>query len=392
MRSASYNGVFYDASATYRPGKKADGTDLPCEGTDATCGAPWTAVYNNGFGGYPGATTGGTIDLTCGLSGQRLVLEDEPDHGGKADRRFQRLGVPPQRSCLHRGDHQRKHDAGDRRGYNYPNASVTCSGTEKCKFVNDFILNGSPYYYTISQVQFCSAKDAAGWGTSPCTSQWDPTTYKYVRYGTGAGTFDPQAFKRVDIKSSGFLVNGSAAANPSGRTYAQEMANFANWYAFYRTRILSMKAATGIAFSALDQNSRVGFHTLWENSTLFTNVKDFTAANKQIWLTNAYKVVPNNGTPLPDAMWRVGELFAGNLAGSRLPGATDPLDPVTGKCQPNFHLLSTDGYWNATSVLRVARQRRPDGARPCQPSGCDRIHAQRDFRASLPRGADRDEQ
>ena len=26
-----------------------------------------------------------------------------------------------------------------------------------------------------------------------------------------------------------------------------------------------MKAAAGIAFSALDQNSRVGFHTLWEN-------------------------------------------------------------------------------------------------------------------------------
>ena len=81
-----------------------------------------------------------------------------------------------------------------------------------------------------------------------------------------------------------------------------------------------MKAATGIAFSALDQNSRVGFHTLWENATLFTNVKDFTPANKQAWFTNAYKVVPNGGTPLPDAMWRVGELFAGNLAGSTLPG------------------------------------------------------------------------
>ena len=46
-------------SATYRPGKKADGTDLPCEGADATCGAPWTSVYINGFAGYPGANTGG---------------------------------------------------------------------------------------------------------------------------------------------------------------------------------------------------------------------------------------------------------------------------------------------------------------------------------------------
>ena len=254
------------------------------------------------------------------------------------------------------------------------------------------MLNGNPYYYTISQVQFCSAKDAAGWGTSPCVSQWDPTTYKYVRYGTGAATFDPQAFTRVDIKSAGFLVNGAAAANPSGRTYAQEMANFANWYAFYRTRIQSMKAASGIAFSALDQNSRVGFHTLWENSTLFTNVKDFTSANKQTWLTNVYKVNPNDGTPLPDAMWRVGELFAGNLAGSGLPGATDPLDPVTGKCQPNFHLLSTDGYWNST--LSYASRGNDDQTVPVarQPAGRDRVHAGVELRAALLRGADRDEQ
>ena len=348
VRSASYNGVFYDASAVYRPGKKADGTDLACEGSDATCGAPWTSVYSNGFAGYPGANTSPTIDLTTGYPDSIWCWKPTPTAAEK-------LTADSNGSVCRRNG--RSYSAvtvsGNTTpaivaGYNYPNASATCSGLEKCKFVNDFTLNGNPYYYTISQVQFCSAKDAAGWGTTPCTSQWDPTTYKYVRYGTGAATFDPQAFTRVDIKPSGFLVNGSAAANPSGRTYAQEMTNFANWYAFYRTRILSMKAATGIAFSALDQNSRVGFHTLWENATLFTNVKDFTAANKQTWLTNAYKVIPNNGTPLPNAMWRVGELFAGNLAGSGLPGATDPLDPVTGKCQPNFHLLSTDGYWNST--------------------------------------------
>ena len=66
VRSPNYNGVFYDAPALYRPGKKADGTDLPCEGSDITCGAPWTAVYSNGFAGYPGVNTGGTINLTTG--------------------------------------------------------------------------------------------------------------------------------------------------------------------------------------------------------------------------------------------------------------------------------------------------------------------------------------
>ena len=40
VRSSAYNGVFYDPTMTYRPGKKSDGTDLPCEGTDTPCSAP----------------------------------------------------------------------------------------------------------------------------------------------------------------------------------------------------------------------------------------------------------------------------------------------------------------------------------------------------------------
>ena len=182
-------------------------------------------------------------------------------------------------------------------GYNYPNSSATCSGSQKCKFINPFNVNGSPYYYTISQVQYCSAKDSTGWGTTPCVSQWDPTTYKYVRYGTGASTFDPLAFTRVDIKSTGILVNGVSAANPSGRTYAQEMQNFAIWYSFYRTRIQMMKGATGIAFSALDQNSRVGFHTLHENDTLFTNIKRLHQRQQDDLVHQALRGKPGAAAP-----------------------------------------------------------------------------------------------
>ncbi len=46
------------------------------------------------------------------------------------------------------------------------------------------------------------------------------------------------------------------------------MANFAKWYAFYRTRILAMKTAGGIAFlGARREDARVGFNTFWENAT-----------------------------------------------------------------------------------------------------------------------------
>ena len=81
--------------------------------------------------------------------------------------------------------------------------------------------------------------------------------------------------------------------------------------------------------------------------TLFQNVDLFNPAQKTAWFTKLYAVTPPAGfqTPLPDAVFRIGEYFrTGSAAG--LPGATDPLDATTGQCQMNFHLLATDGYWN----------------------------------------------
>ena len=355
VRSSAYNGVFYDPTSAYNPGKKSDATNLAYE---STAPGTWTSVYNNGYTGYPGANTGGTINLTTSYPDTVWCWKNNPTTAEKATATTAALGGTGTGTVCRRngiaypaGGTSPNLTPAIAAGYNYPNATVpttgaatTCAANTQCKFVYPFSVTGNPYYYTISQVQFCSAKDVAGWGTTTCTSQWDSTTYKYVRYG--GGSFNPLAFTRVDIRPT-ILVNGVAAANPSGRTYAQEMANFAIWYTFDRTRVQAMQSAAGTAFSALDQNSRVGFHTLWENSTLFTNIGDFTTANKTTWFTHLYKVAPNNGTPLPDAVWRIGELYSNNLAATGLPGATDPLDPVTGKCQPNYHLLSTDGYWNS---------------------------------------------
>jgi type IV pilus assembly protein PilY1 len=40
------------------------------------------------------------------------------------------------------------------------------------------------------------------------------------------------------------------------------MQNFANWYSYYRTRMLMMKSATTLAFTQLDGNYRVGFDNI----------------------------------------------------------------------------------------------------------------------------------
>jgi len=365
-RSDSYNAQYYRASVNWSPGKKPDGSDLPCAGTSAACSGPWTSVYVNGFAGYPGANSGSTANLETGYPDtawcNALIAGPTPTaselataFGDGSKCRLNGRVYSQVTSPLGPSDWTTPAIAA---GYNYPNSLDVATGlatacgnaNEKCIFSTSAAVTGNPYYYTISKVQFCSNKTAGGFGVAPCQDNWD-AVYRYVRYGTDAvKAFDPQAFTRVDIKSTGFLVNGVTAANPTGRTYAAEMSNFAKWYAFYRTRILSMKSAAGLAFLALSEdNARVGFHTLWENDVdkgnLFLNVKPFDATQKTSWFNRLYGVVPTGQTPLPDAVYRVGEYFA-NSGNSGLPGAADPLDPVMGRCQRNYHLLSTDGYWN----------------------------------------------
>ena len=128
-------------------------------------------------------------------------------------------------------------------------------------------------------------------------------------------------------------------------TYAEEMTNFANWYAYYRTRMQMMKSAAGYAFSALDDRYRVGFVTINENAGEFLPVARFTSGTtgqKYNWYTNFYAVVPGNSTPLRRALSNAGRYFAGKQPGI-LTG-----DPMEYACQQNFEILTTDGYWNGT--------------------------------------------
>ena len=192
---------------------------------------------------------------------------------------------------------------------------------------------------------------------------------------------------RGSTSSPGFLVNGVPAANPSGRTYAEEMANFAKWYAFNRTRILTMKTAGGIAFSALSEdNARVGFHTLWENNSAtagFLNIKPFDADAQSRLVQQLLRGDAGGETPLPDAVYRIGEYFS-NSGNSGLPGATDPLDPGHWQdARSNYHLLSTDGYWNyrlgESATRRSRRQTRTARFRPCRTARQHGLHARSPF-------------
>jgi type IV pilus assembly protein PilY1 len=132
--------------------------------------------------------------------------------------------------------------------------------------------------------------------------------------------------------------------------------NFANWYSYYRKRILTMKSAAGLAFKTINNKYRIGFTThsyTGTNSTndSFLNVDDFEFtedgnAHKSKWYEKLYKTGASGGTPLRSALSKVGRMYAGKL----LTGANDP---VQYSCQQNFAILATDGYWNGSAGYQM---------------------------------------
>lgn len=145
-------------------------------------------------------------------------------------------------------------------------------------------------------------------------------------------------------------------------TYKEEMTNYANWWAYYRTRMQMMKTSTSRAFSSLDSDAdiaagttryRVGYLTLNNNTNAdFVNVKDFDGTQKFTWFTRMFQAIPNSGTPLRQALARAGRLYGGKYNGGTLNGVSVE-DPMQFSCQKNYTILSTDGFWNGSAGTKL---------------------------------------
>jgi type IV pilus assembly protein PilY1 len=145
----------------------------------------------------------------------------------------------------------------------------------------------------------------------------------------------------------------------TGPSATDERQNFANWYSYYRTRMLTMKAAAGRAFNAISSNYRVGYSTISYEGVDSTNadfmkIADFNTTQKAAFYTKLYGATPKLYTPLRAALSKAGRIYAGELL-------TGINDPVQYSCQQNFTILSTDGYWNANSENESYGPKQIDG-------------------------------
>ena len=174
-----------------------------------------------------------------------------------------------------------------------------------------------------------------------------------------------------------------------------EKQNFANWYAYYRTRNYAAKAGIGRAFEQLDPSIRIGWGLINKRAstvdgksvtTVQEGVRQFDQARKTQFLNWLYKIQAegaisspvfingygggtnhDNGTPLRKALDGAGQYYDRSNVTHLGPWADDPAYPKAysqekaAACRKSFTILMTDGYWNGLAAGTAGANANADG-------------------------------
>lgn len=202
------------------------------------------------------------------------------------------------------------------------------------------------------------------------TASTSKTFYPAVYYRYNGGSIDSaSSYSQIEIRSTTPTYTGGpdrtdCAAAPTC-TYAEEIQNFANWYTYYRSRVLLARAGVGKAFSVQGNTMRVGFAAINKGSTtidgvatgaVMRGVRQFTGADRTDFFTNLYGYpISNSGTPLRTATVKVGDYY--KRTDDRGPWGETPgtAGGTQHECRQSYNILMTDGYYNDsyTGVLNA---------------------------------------
>lgn len=202
-----------------------------------------------------------------------------------------------------------------------------------------------------------------------------PATY-YVLNGANTNY---RNFTRVRIMDSAVFTRGqgrtdcSVSGSVASCTQAQEYQNFANWFTYYRNRMLLAIGASSRAFADIDSEAgmRVGYGKINKGlttidgrantGTVQRGVRRFVDTGRTEffnWLFTEAETWSTSGTPLKQALDDVGQYFewADNRgAWGNTPGTNDNAPHL--ECRKSYHILMTDGYANETNGARTAARR-----------------------------------
>lgn len=192
---------------------------------------------------------------------------------------------------------------------------------------------------------------------------------KYFWYKGSGSSWSWNSFDEVEIRAGKSTYSGhgrNTREDCADRlnatcTYNEEIQNFANWYTYYRSRVLTARAGSGFAFASQDAALRVGFgsinqdsHTVdgKETGVIVNGVRSFEGEARSEFFKSLYeRTIPNEGTPLRKALDAAGEYYSRDDdkgPWGETPGTDDNTPHL--ECRRNYSVLMTDGYWSGSDV------------------------------------------
>lgn len=252
----------------------------------------------------------------------------------------------------------------------YPNASPTCalhnptrSGTTSAYCRN--LTTDNSNYNSNSWVTCTSTSNSSCSRTTNSKTFWPATYFWYSGSSSSADIWNLANYQRKEIRptTATYAGEGRTARTDCTAgvcTYTQEIQNFANWYTYYRSRILTARAGIGRAFARQGSALRVGFASINQASStvdgkswqsIVRGVRQFSGTNRTTFFSDLYgRSIPAMGTPLRRALDDVGQYYS--WTDSRGPWSSTP--GVSGgtsfTCRQSYAILMTDGYWNGDAA------------------------------------------
>lgn len=243
----------------------------------------------------------------------------------------------------------------------YSNASRTCAPhnpirpSAGCRnlTVSNSNYNGNRWI-TCNSSGSCSS-------TTNNKTYW-PATY-FFHKGGDKWTWSNYVRQEIRPTITSYSGHGRTARTDCANgvcTYDQEIQNFANWYTYYRSRILTARAGIGKAFSGQGTGLRVGFGAINKASssvdganrqTIISGVRQFSGTDRTNFFTKLYEhIIPAKGTPLRRALDDAGQYYS--WRDERGPWSSTPgqTGGTNFACRQSYTILMTDGYWNGDAA------------------------------------------
>lgn len=245
--------------------------------------------------------------------------------------------------------------------------TLMANATATAAYHNPYVTSEGTRNLTIDNTQTANWVNDDGSYSNGSVTFYPATYFKWTGTGTLTGPTDGNNidtnFEKIEIKSANAPFTRGADrtdCDVSSCTYAQEIQNFANWYTYYRSRILLSRAGVGQAFAEVGSEPRVGFAAINKSSatidnvsspgTVVSGVRKFDSTGRTAFYAALYgHAMPSSGTPLRQALDDVGQYF--QRTDDRGPWGTYPGvgGGTQAYCRQNYNILMTDGYWSEGS-------------------------------------------